>query len=185
MTEHIGYLLEKADGERQAVAHKLKLKLPTLKQALKEFYPDAKGETVYEIFHANPSYSKLQSPSHLYTRYIWEDIPYGLIGLIELAGHIGVKTPALSTVCQLAELMFEREKMLGRLEAKNSDETKDTEVRTLSSLGLLHLSLDDLLRYAETAELPADSDDKSTDSPDTKPPGSADFGHFIAYPFCK
>ena len=92
------------------------------------------------MFTNNPAYDTLLSPPQLYTRYIWEDIPDGLIPFLFLARQFNVQTPILEAMYTLATRIFKEDWM--------------DEARTLDNLNLSHLSLEQLLNFVKTCELP-------------------------------
>lgn len=108
----ISEFIEQIDGERLAVASALGVTLPTAVKWLERSY-GAKGARLYEALQNNRYYKGVSAPLFASPRdketcrYIIEDVPTGLVPVSELGKKTGVKTPAIDTLIQLANLMFQ------------------------------------------------------------------------------
>lgn len=98
----IANFLEKMDRERIAVAQKVGVRAESVKDWLKRTY-GVEGNTLYECLRNNESYREIDAPKSLTTRYIFEDIPNGLVS-VEYLGtfYEDVSTPAISLIINLA-----------------------------------------------------------------------------------
>jgi opine dehydrogenase len=138
ITPSIGEFLEKMDGERMEIGKILKIDTLSAKDWLYESY-GAKGSNLYETVQNNPAYKGLQAPKGLSIRYIYEDVPYSLVPMSSLARELGIKTPAINSIINIAELMTGRDFY--------------KEGRTMDRLGLEGLSIYEMHRIAQTGKL--------------------------------
>lgn len=69
----------------------------------------AKGDTIYEAIQNNVGYRGLQAPKGLYNRYIYEDVPCSLVPMESMAALFGMKTPAISSMIDIAQIMTNRD----------------------------------------------------------------------------
>ncbi|MCK9443304.1 MAG: NAD/NADP octopine/nopaline dehydrogenase family protein [Tissierellaceae bacterium] len=104
ITPSIGDFIEIMDRERMELGHALQVDTLSAKDWLYETY-GAKGNSLYEAVQNNPAYMGLQAPKGLQIRYIFEDVPYSLIPMASIAKELGIKTPAITTVINIAALM--------------------------------------------------------------------------------
>ncbi|MDR7857713.1 NAD/NADP octopine/nopaline dehydrogenase family protein [Tissierella sp.] len=138
ITPSIGEFLEKMDNERMEIGKILKVETLSAKDWLYETY-GASGSNLYETVQNNPAYKGLQAPKGLSIRYIYEDVPYSLVPMSSLARELGIKTPAINSIINVAELMTGR----------NFFE----EGRTIERLGLDGLSIYEMHRIAQVGKL--------------------------------
>lgn len=96
-----GYL-EKMDRERITVAEKIGVQAESVMDWLKRTY-GVEGNTLYECLRNNKSYQEIDAPKGLNTRYIFEDVPNGLVSVEYLGTFFeGVSTPAITLIIDLA-----------------------------------------------------------------------------------
>lgn len=135
ITPSIAQMLEKIDEERLKVARMLEVKEVTALEWLQESYY-TKGNNIYEALQNNPAYKGLKAPNNLNTRYIYEDIPCSLVPISSIAKNLGIDTPAIDTIINLAEM----------LTGRNFTE----EGRTVEKLGLKGLNAMEIRQFAQT-----------------------------------
>lgn len=104
ITPSIGSVLEQMDSERMAIGRRLQIDTISAKDWLFSTY-GADGDTLYEAIQNNPAYKGLQAPANLYSRYIYEDVPNSLVPMESIARAIGMKTPAISSIINIAQMM--------------------------------------------------------------------------------
>jgi len=99
-TPSVGQLIEAMDKERAAVGRGFGVELPPTWKLVREWYDPygVSGNSIYEVHHSNPAYRGSKAPNNLDTRYITEDIPYGLVPLAELGDCAGVETPYIDAI---------------------------------------------------------------------------------------
>ncbi|MDR7871079.1 MAG: NAD/NADP octopine/nopaline dehydrogenase family protein [Tissierellaceae bacterium] len=108
ITPSVGNFLEKMDRERMEIGRLLQVNVVSSVQWLYESY-GAEGDTIYEAIQNNPGYKGLQAPQGLYTRYIYEDVPCSLVPMESIANQFGLKTPAISSMINIAQIMTNRD----------------------------------------------------------------------------
>lgn len=108
ITPSIGNFLGKMDRERMELGRMLQVETVSATEWLKETY-GAEGKTIYEAVQNNPAYRGLQAPQGLHIRYIYEDVPYSLVPMESMAYSLGIKTPAISSIINIAQLMTNRD----------------------------------------------------------------------------
>ncbi len=135
ITPSIGAFVEKLDLERINLAKAFEIDLlPIL-----EWYRIAYGvdkPTLTEAVRSNPAYNGIAGQKDLKTRYILEDIPTGLVPMIELGKLCGVPTPRMELVARLGEFLVEEDFFASG--------------RTLKNLGLEGMSREEFMNYVET-----------------------------------
>ncbi len=102
MTPGIARVIEAVDAERQAVARAYAVKSGSAGDWLRRSYPGIAGRTLFEQIHSNAAYAGIAAPRSLDTRYIWEDVPTGLVPMVELGRLAAVAMPMASALVHLA-----------------------------------------------------------------------------------
>lgn len=138
ITPAVARALETIDAERVAVSEALGFRVMTAREWLYFAY-DAAGKTLYDAMRANPGYKGIASPITLNVRYVHEDVPMSLVPIASLGDMLGVATPTIRSVIQLASELAGRDYW--------------SEGRTVDRLGLAGLSLQDIRRLVVDGEL--------------------------------
>jgi opine dehydrogenase len=130
VTEAVGRLIEAVDLERQAIAGALGVTIlsdPAL--GMRQGYM---AEESYSTGYSKaPGFLGIGAQSRLDHRYLTEDVGYSLVFLSDLAARIGVPTPVMDAVIQVASVVLARD-----FRAEGA--------RTVTTLGLDGLSAADL-----------------------------------------
>ena len=106
MTEQVAEFIEKFDAERLAVGKAYGIDLLGVKDWIKFAYKDTEGETLCERMRNNPAYHDIKSPSTIFTRQLTEDIPTGVLPIMELGKAAGVETPLLESMIHICEALL-------------------------------------------------------------------------------
>ena len=133
MTEQVAEFIEKFDAERLAVGKAYGIDLLGVKEWIKFAYKDTLGDTLCERMRNNPAYHDIKSPSTIFTRQLTEDIPTGVLPIMELGKAAGVATPLLESMIHICEAL------LGQDLHSNG--------RNLNNLGLAGKSKQEILDY--------------------------------------
>ena len=133
MTEQVAEFIEKFDAERLAVGKAYGIELLSVKEWIKFAYKDTIGETLCERMRNNPAYHDIKSPSTIFTRQLTEDIPTGVLPIMELGKAAGVETPLLESMIHICEALL------------NMD--LHSNGRNLKNLGLAGKSKQEILDY--------------------------------------
>lgn len=129
VTPRVAGMLAGADAERLRIAAHYGVPATTLPEWIAESYGH-RADNVEKAVAGNPHYVGIKAPTSLDHRYLREDVPTGLVPMIELARVVGVAVPTLRSLVGLAESFLDPEI------AKNG--------RTLASLGLAGRGIADI-----------------------------------------
>ena len=133
MTEQVASFIEKFDAERLAVGKAYGIDLLGVKEWIKFAYKDTVGDTLCERMRNNPAYHDIKSPSSIFTRQLTEDIPTGVLPIMELGRAAGVETPLLESMIHICEALLGQD--------------LHTNGRNLKNLGLAGKSKQEILDY--------------------------------------
>lgn len=101
VTASIGRTIDALDRERVAVAAALGLSIPTVPQRLAAAYgADASGAAA--AIRSTVGYRGFMAPGDLAHRFVTENVPYGLVPIAALGRQVGVATPAIDAIVELA-----------------------------------------------------------------------------------
>jgi opine dehydrogenase len=131
VTPSLARVVERIDAERLAVARALGVDVPSIQEFYRKSY-GVQGQSLHQQIQQVRAYDGIKGPTTLNTRYLFEDIPTGLVPLACLGSAVGVPTPTIQAVVTLGGAL------LGR------DFWKDG--RTLEKLGLAQKSPDEIRR---------------------------------------
>lgn len=133
MTEQVAEFIEKFDAERLAVGKAYGIELLGVRDWIKFAYKDTEGKTLCERMRNNPAYHDIKSPSTIFTRQLTEDIPTGVLPIMQLGKAAGVETPLLESMVHICEALL------------NMD--LHTNGRSLKNLGLEGMDKEGILNY--------------------------------------
>jgi opine dehydrogenase len=139
ISETIGKFIVGMDQERLAIGKAIGLEFGTeiidvFTQYQVEYHTG--GASIAEVVRHVPAYAAIYGPKTLKNRYLYEDVPLGLVPLVSLGKAVGQTTVKMELIISLAEqLMGEDFTGTGR---------------TLASLGLQDLSVAQIVQYAQT-----------------------------------
>jgi opine dehydrogenase len=101
ITPTVASFLEKMDRERINVANAYGITAISLKNWLHLVY-HSEGATLYETIQNTIAYNDVFAPSTLNVRYIFEDVPTGLVPISSFGTVVGTPTPSIDTIINLA-----------------------------------------------------------------------------------
>lgn len=130
VTPAVGRLLKAIDQERIAIGQRLGVEVIP-EPAIGQMQGYMKEMSYDRGYAEAPGFRGIKAQKSLNHRYIHEDVGYGLVFLQKLGEQIGVETPNIAAVIQLASTIMERSYLA---EAP----------RTMESLGLSEYSVDEL-----------------------------------------
>lgn len=104
ITRSVASLLQQLDEERVAVAQAIGVGALTAREWLAEAY-GVDRPSLYEAIQATAAYEGVGAPSDLDHRYIWEDVPTGLVPIAEVGRAVGVETPVTEMLITLASTL--------------------------------------------------------------------------------
>jgi opine dehydrogenase len=129
-------VMEKVDREKQSVARALGLKeVWSLLDWYRESY-HVVGDDIYDTIRRNPYYDGFTAPTHfLAQNHILDDVPNSLVPIASFGRTLGVPTPTISSLVDLASAMCSIDWW--------------EEGRTVKGLGLCGMSPEEMLRHVE------------------------------------
>lgn len=133
MTDQVATFIEKFDAERLAVGKAYGIDLLCVREWIKFAYNDTKGETLCERMKNNPAYYDIKGPGSIFTRQLTEDIPTGVLPIMELGKAAGVPTPLFQSMISVIESLL--------------DMDFHTEGRSLKNLGLEGMNIEEIVKY--------------------------------------
>lgn len=144
VTPNVGRLLQSLDAERLAIAAKLKLRVRTIFEHfhLSFHVPIASISEMNQRMHEQGNGGT--GPATADSRYVTEDVPYGLAVTAALGRIAGCPAPLHEAGIRIFSAMY------GRDFAAEND--------LLGALGLDRVTLDDLMRAARTGRLESPPD---------------------------
>ena len=101
ISRSVARFLEKIDAERQAVAKAGGFEIESVREWMIRTY-GVTGDTLYECIRNNEAYREIDAPPTINSRYIFEDVPNGLVPVEAMGYEYGVPTPNITTIINLA-----------------------------------------------------------------------------------
>lgn len=138
MTPSVARVIDQLDEERLSVAATLGLHPLPLAEALSSAGLGPKG-TTWQTLNGSQTLTFIKGPTSLKTRYLAEDIPYGLLTWASIADGLGVETPLMDAFVSLGFAL------LGYGPERGS--------RGAAELGLAGLDAEAMVQYVETGRL--------------------------------
>lgn len=135
MTTQVARFIEKFDAERIAIGKAYGFNLLNVTEWIKFAYNNTRGETLCERMINNPAYYEIKAPGTIFTRQLIEDIPTGVLPLLELGRVANVSTPLLNSMVHIIENLLEMD--------------LHTNGRTLVNMGLSNMSKENIIKYIE------------------------------------
>ena len=136
ITPGVSRVLESLDGERLALGQALGLELTPHDEMAKLWYGHQGFEgSTYPDKARNPVYASIKAEKELDSRYLTEDIPYGLVPIEDMGKLAGLDMPICSSLINLGGSLLDRD-------FRESGQT-------LESIGLGDLTIPELKRLVE------------------------------------
>lgn len=136
ITPSVGNVVQLIDDERKKICHALGYQEIDIKDRLYQMGYCPRKDTVYECIQGSKEiFLPLEGPNDLNGRYLTEDGPYTLVCMASLAQAIGIKTPLMESVVNLA----------GALKGEDYWSIG----RTLDKIGLQGMSIDQIRTYLQ------------------------------------
>lgn len=128
---------ERLDQERLALCRAFGFaEIPATERLFKLGYAEQIYPTLLDAYQNSRAFGPIKAPESMDYRYIYEDIPYGLVFFTSLGGQIGVPMPASRTIIDLAALMTGQDFLQKGF--------------TTAKLGLGNLNIKELMEFVQT-----------------------------------
>jgi len=134
VTAQVASVLSAADAERLKVARAFGVEAASLQNWIATAYGHH-AATMQSAIGGNPAYVGIKAPITIEHRYLLEDVPTGLIPLLELGGAAGLHLPTLRGLVNLAKVVLGGERW--------------QKPRTLARLGLAGCSIMEIRALVE------------------------------------
>lgn len=105
ITPSIASFLEDLDSERIEVSRRLGWKVESVVDWIRRSY-GVKADTLYKAIRGVEAYNAIEAPSTLQHRYLYEDVPYGLVPLEGMGHKLGLPMKKTSLVIDLANSLL-------------------------------------------------------------------------------
>lgn len=106
MTPAVCKVLESVDRERLMIGDAYGLKLKSAEEWISYAYEGIEGNDLLSKMKYNPAYYKICAPKTLHSRMLLEDIPTGILPMIELGKVAGLKLPLMNSIYNLSECLL-------------------------------------------------------------------------------
>ena len=131
ITPTIGKLIEKIDDERVAVSDALGDKVESTKDWFIRTY-HVSGNNLFECIQNNEAYKTIDAPGSLKHRYIFEDVPCGLVPLEAIGLKLGLDMSCTTLIIDLASKLLNVDfRATGRNLGDLDISTDNMELRTI------------------------------------------------------
>ncbi|MCD6122114.1 MAG: NAD/NADP octopine/nopaline dehydrogenase family protein, partial [Spirochaetales bacterium] len=94
VTKKVAHYIEKVDFEFESIAAAIGINKLSVVDWLNSRYGLPKT-SIYKMIKSNPTYKDILAPSTINHRYIWEDIPTGLVPMSLFGKNLGIPTPTI------------------------------------------------------------------------------------------
>ncbi len=138
ITPSVARIMEAVDQERMEVARLLCCETYSFMDTMEVLYK-VRGESAYDIMYQLSAYNVQMAPESLKHSYITEDIPYGLATIASIGHRIGIPTPRIDAIVNIACMA--------------NGEDYWSSGRTVEKLGLAGMTLKQMVRYSITGKL--------------------------------
>lgn len=138
MTTQVARFIEMFDAERLTVGKAYGIDLLSVTEWIKFAYKDTKGETLCDRMKNNPAYYDIKAPGTIFTRQLTEDIPTGVLPIMELGKAAGVPVPLHESMLHTIEALLETD--------------LHTNGRSLRNLGLEGKTKEEILNFIASGE---------------------------------
>jgi opine dehydrogenase len=133
VTPATGNLMEAVDKERMAVASALGLTILSEPEiGVQQGYMDEANYTTG--YSTAPGFRGIKAQSNLDHRYLTEDVGYSLVFITDLARRLGVATPVMNAVVEIASVVLRRD-------------FRGEGARTMAGMGLAGFTREELATY--------------------------------------
>jgi opine dehydrogenase len=136
VTPAVAATLAAADAERLSIARAYGVPACSLQAWIASAYGH-RAATIREAVGGNPSYAGIKAPNTLEHRYLLEDVPTGLIPLLELGSVAGLALPTLHSLVDLGRVLLGGERWRGprTLDVLGLDGLAPEEIRSVVERG--------------------------------------------------
>ncbi len=100
--------MDAADGDRLAIVGALGLPAVPSTEWDRRLY-GLEGRTTFELNRDSWVHRDIRAPKELRSRYLTEDVPFGLVPIASIGRELGIATPTIDLVIDLASLLLDED----------------------------------------------------------------------------
>jgi opine dehydrogenase len=130
LTPAVAHFIQIIDNERISIGKAYNIDLLSAFNWVSYAYKNIQGKDLLERIKNNPAYDQILAPDSIHNRMLTEDIPTGVLPLVELAKLASIEVPLLTSVLNITS------NIIGSEYIQNG--------RSFSNLGLESITLNDL-----------------------------------------
>ena len=108
VSKGVADFMDMVDYEAQRVATALGTRVLSVREWLASRY-GLELSDIYTMIKSNPTYEGIKAPTTLDHRYLWEDIPTGLVPISTFGKSLGVDTPAIDSLIDEGSSVLDRD----------------------------------------------------------------------------
>jgi len=138
ITPSVARVMDGVDKERMVIARALCYETYSFVETMQIMYK-VKASNVYETMYQISAHNVQMAPGDLKHRYVTEDVPYGLVTVATVGRALGIPTPNLDAIVNIAAMA-------------NAEDYWSTG-RTAEKIGIAHLSVKALIEYVTGRKL--------------------------------
>jgi opine dehydrogenase len=132
-------VINAVDAERRAIGKELGFDLPPVNEAFHAAGFGPKGD-LWATINGSRMLTQLKAPGSIQTRWLIEDVPYGLASWASLADQLGVETPLIDALVKIELVVTHLDDRMGGLRTALTG-------RGVKELGLAGMSPQEMLEY--------------------------------------
>lgn len=106
MTDQVAQFIEQFDQERLMVGKAYDIELINVKDWIRVAYKGTSGETLCDLMKNNPAYYEIKAPGSIFTRQLTEDIPTGVLPIMELGMAAGVNITLMQSMIRIIQSLL-------------------------------------------------------------------------------
>ncbi|MFE8696416.1 NAD/NADP octopine/nopaline dehydrogenase family protein [Cytobacillus sp. FJAT-53684] len=108
ITKGIANVMEQMDEERLSIGKALGVDLTSILQWQYEAY-GIEADSIYEALTCNESYIGIKAPKTLDSRFLTEDVPCGLVPLVNIGRLLGIEMPVTQSFIETANSLLRKD----------------------------------------------------------------------------
>jgi opine dehydrogenase len=132
VTPQVAHFINKVDEERLNIGKAFNIDLISVENWISCAYKGVNGQNLQEKMRNNPAYYNIKAPNSIYSRQLMEDIPMGLVPMVELGRIASVNVELMDSIITICSSML-------MIDFRKNG-------RTLIDLGLNNMSVQDILK---------------------------------------
>ena len=105
LSPSVSKVVESVDSERMAICSAFGIKVDSIQEWYTRCY-GVEGQNLYEKVQKVDAYQGVKGPTTLQTRYLFEDLPTGLVPLSQIGKAMGINTQLMQSVVEIGNVLM-------------------------------------------------------------------------------